>query len=164
MARSKVPEYPQATCDFYKSNGGDYRVYNDLPSMCRQEFAEECDINTIMARYERTGVMPAINGAPQFYADFTEIPGDLMSTLERFDEAERAFMQLPAVVRREFENNPHHFVEYAQDPANVDQMRAWGLAKPAAAPARPAPAPAIAAAIVGAPPLASPPGEAPKPV
>lgn len=149
--------------DFYKTNGGDYRVFNTEPSRTRQEFAEECDINTLMARYERTGVLPANPVGEPFYADFTAVPGDLMETLRLFDDAQKAFMTLPAVVRKEFENNPHYFTEFAADPANLDQMREWGLAPPApvevlqpvsSAPSAAAPAPGSSAAPSSAAPSA----------
>lgn len=98
--------------------------------MARQEFADECDINVLMSRYERTGVLNHYNaGAPQ-YLDVTDVP-DLARSFEILDAAETAFMRLPATVRREFGNDPIRFVEYASDPANVGRMREWGLAAPA---------------------------------
>lgn len=142
MVKKVEVEFPQASHDFYKTNGGDYRVFSEGLSLTRQEFAEECDINAIMARYEKTGALPSnIPGEP-FYADFTQIPDDLLSSLKLFDDAERAFMTLPAVVRKEFDNDPHAFVAFASDPLNVAQMRSWGLMKPLPEPAPAAPSPA----------------------
>lgn len=100
-------------------------------SLTRQEFADECDINILMARYEKAGVFPAPQVAPQ-YLDLTDLPSDLMSYMDVMEQAELAFMSLPAVVRREFENDKVRFVEFAADPGNLDQMRAWGLAPPLA--------------------------------
>lgn len=59
----------RATNDFYKTNGLDTRFYCEGPSMCRQEFAEECDINAIMERYQTVGVLPANNPNPPVYVD-----------------------------------------------------------------------------------------------
>lgn len=154
---SKKSGGPLALNDFYKSNGGEYVVYNDGPSLTRQEFAEECDVNSIMARYERTGALPANHIGEPFYADFTQIPDDLMQSLRMFSEAEKAFMMLPASVRREFDNDPHAFVGFATDPNNLGQMREWGLAPPAAAPgAPPAGAASASAASAESPSPASP--------
>lgn len=119
--------FPQATHDFYKTNGGDYAFHTTGPSLTRQEFADECDINSIMARYETTGALPANNVEP-VYVDWTDMPQDLMGSMQRLDEASRAFMTLPAKVRREFDNNAHVFVDFAMDPNNLEQMREWGLA------------------------------------
>lgn len=120
-------EFPQAYHDFYKTNGGEYDTHTPGPSLTRQEFADECDINVIMARYEKTGQLPANNAEPM-YVDFTSVPTNLMDTMRFMDEAQAAFMTLPAKVRKEFDNDPAMFVDFAGDPENLDQMRAWGLA------------------------------------
>lgn len=129
----------------------DTALYNTEPSLTRQEFSEECDINTIMARYEQTGVVSHVNPREPMYVDFTVLPADLAGTLAQLKLGEDAFMSLPAVVRREFDNNAIDFVAFASDPANLEQMREWGLAPPAE-PAAPAPsAPPVAAPAPPAP-------------
>jgi hypothetical protein len=130
--------YPQATYDFYKSNGSDTVVFNREPSLTRQEFAEECDINTLMKRYEGHGqtinyllAQPAQGG---MYLDFAELPQDLMGYMQFMDKAKVAFMTLPAIVRKEFDNDPIMFCDFASDPENLEQMRAWDLAPKAKIP------------------------------
>lgn len=100
------------------------------PSLTRQEFADECDINVLMAQYEKTGVINHFNSAEPKYYDLTEMPDTLMGSLEHMKNAEEAFMRLPAHVRREFQNDPLDFVIYATDPNNIGQLREWGLAAP----------------------------------
>lgn len=97
--------------------------------MARQEFAEECDINVLMARYERTGVLNHYSTREPQYLDVTEVP-DLQSALQYMQDAQAAFMRLPAVVRKEFDNDAVRFVEYASDPSNLSTLREWGLAAP----------------------------------
>lgn len=136
--------FPQASHDFHAYNNSETTVYNDEPSLTRQEFAEECDINSLMKRYEGhaiggPGNMPA---QEPLYFDFAEMPQDLMGYLEFMDEAQANFMRLPAVVRKEFDNSAIEFVAFASDPGNIDAMREWGLAaprKPAEPPAAPLP-------------------------
>lgn len=115
--------------DFYKSSGvrGDFDSFE--PSLTRQEFAEECDINTIMERYEKTGAISHVNRAEPVYLDTTLYPG-LQASMDAFREAGVAFNALPAVVRREFDNDPQKFVEFAVNPENLGRMREWGLAAP----------------------------------
>jgi hypothetical protein len=146
--------------DFVKGNGESFVTVTVGPSLTRQEFAEECDINTIMKRYDAAGGLNGLGLAPGVeprYVDFSEMPQDLMGFMQMQHEAEAAFMQLPAQVRREFDNDPIMFCDFAADPANLDQMRIWGLAKPApkaeSPPAanEPAPAPASPAPAQGAP-------------
>lgn len=130
-----------ASQDFYKTNGLSrlvHEVYTPGPSMTRQEFAAECDINTIMKRYENTGA--SINGLsrhpdiPAMYVDFTQMPGSLMEYQQFMSDAAASFMSLPAVVRKQFDNDPIAFCDYASDPGNLDQMRDWGLAPKPEAP------------------------------
>lgn len=112
------------------------RVPADIggPSLTRQEFTEECDVNALMARYEKSGVwpMPPPNAEPR-YLDLTEVP-DFRSAMDMLRDAEAAFMTLPAKVRREFDNDPRAFVDFAQNPDNLAKMREWGLAAPEVVP------------------------------
>jgi phage internal scaffolding protein len=147
----------KADTDWYKTSG----VRGDLdrfePSLTRQEFAEECDINTIMARYEASGVISHVNRATPMYLDTTDYP-DLQGAMDQFREASLAFKALPAVVRREFDNDPQLFVDFASDPANLPRMREWGLAAPEKAPPEP-----MAVRVVPEPGSAPPSGGAPPP-
>lgn len=113
------------------------------PSLTRQEFAEECDINTLMDRYEKSGVISHVNRAQPKYFDMTVMP-DLREALDMMRDASIAFSSLPAKVRREFDNDPQQFVDYAQNPENIDRMREWGLAPPP-----PVEAPPMKVSIVG---------------
>jgi len=45
-------------------------------SKTHQAHAESCDVNNIISRYERTGVLPPARSVPQ-YADVTGLQGDL---------------------------------------------------------------------------------------
>lgn len=106
------------------------------PSKTRQEFADECDVNRIMARYDATGEFPFKEPSAPVYYDFVGMP-DLQGALSQLYDAEEAFMRLPAIVRKEFDNDPVRFVEFAQDGANIARMREWGLAPPEKAPDAP---------------------------
>lgn len=102
----------------------------DGPSKTRQEFADECDINSIMRRYEATGIISHVDPREPMYLDLAglEVP-DLATALNVLKVAEEGFMSLPANVRREFGDDVHEFVAFAENPANLDKMREWGLAK-----------------------------------
>lgn len=103
---------------------------SDLPSLTRQEFADECDINKLMAQYEKTGILPAnINPGEPRYLDVSDVP-DLMLAHSILNEATAAFMSLPATVRRDFDNDPVKFIAFAEDDKNVEKMREWKLAPP----------------------------------
>jgi len=98
------------------------------PSLTDQSQAADADINTIMARYEKTGTLPDYGQSPM-YGDFSDMP-TFMEAQEVLRRGSEAFAALPSRVRAEFDNDPAQFVAFASDPGNVDQMRIWGLAKP----------------------------------
>ncbi|QCQ84594.1 internal scaffolding protein [Blackfly microvirus SF02] len=100
-----------------------------LPSLTRQEFKDECDINIFMDRYQK-GVIGMPAPREPLYVDLTSAPRDLMEAHDIMMAATRSFMSLPAVVRREFDNDAFKFVDFAANPENVAKMREWGLAEP----------------------------------
>lgn len=145
--------------DFLTLRGPDPQADVDWgPSLTRQEFKDECDINVLMERYEATGVPPPINQGVAQYLDLTAMPADYMSAMALLQEAEIAFMKLPATVRREFDNDPRQFVDFASDPENLSQMQTWGLAPPTPS-SEPAPSPAPAPGPAKGLPASDPPGE-----
>ena len=123
------------------------------PSMAEQHFKEECDINNIVQRYQETGVLPQGNREPLF-GDFAEYPQDLQSSQAYFDKAGEAFMQLPATLRKEFDNSPVKLLEFLHDERNRDRAVSLGLINPPAeqvvhqAQAAPAATPAASSQVV----------------
>nr|AVQ10205.1 minor capsid protein [Gokushovirinae environmental samples] len=108
------------------------------PSLTAQEFVDECDLNKIMERYDKgIEIDPRMKRLDPLYVDFTAMPSDLQSAMNMVMDADEAFMRLPALVRKEFDNDPLRFVEYAQDGSNLEQLRKWGLAEPEKAPEPP---------------------------
>ena len=99
------------------------------PSMTEQHFKDECDINHIVSRYEATGVMPSGSNPPLF-GDFEKFPTDLLSSRQFFDEAESRFMELPAAVRKEFNNSPLELLAALQDSSNRQRFIDLGLIDP----------------------------------
>lgn len=51
-----------------------FGVANDEPSLTRQEFAEECDINTLMAKYDKVGFPMHMSRGPGQYLDVSDVP------------------------------------------------------------------------------------------
>lgn len=99
------------------------------PSLTKQEFANECDINNILADYKMTGQIRHINekAAQGMYADLP-VAQDFQEALNLVMDAERSFASLPSHVRSRFGNNPEQFLAFLQDPANQDEAIKLGLA------------------------------------
>lgn len=96
-------------------------------SMVQQQFAEETNINNIMAKYQKTGLLTHVARYAGTYGDFSGVP-DYKEGLERIMAAEDMFMSLPATIRDRFNNDPANFIEFATDASNIDEMRKLGLA------------------------------------
>ncbi len=97
-------------------------------SRTRQSEAAACNINNIMARYEKTGVLP-LQGREGFFADVSEM-GDYRQAMDQVERGQQAFMLLPAGVRARFANDAAQFLDFVSDPANRDEMREMGLLEP----------------------------------
>jgi len=95
------------------------------PSLTKQSFRDECDINNILRKFNVTGELPVGSFQPQ-YGDFSGIT-DYQSALNAVMAAQDSFLALPAKVRAKFDNDPALFVEFASDEANKDEMKALGL-------------------------------------
>lgn len=109
--------------------------------LTKQFGRDETDINKIIARFEKTGQLAAMNQGQPFYGDVSEFTG-LHDAIIKVQEANDLFMAYPASVRERFDNDPVKFVEFFEDPANLDEAVKLGLALPRpveAAEAPPAP-------------------------
>lgn len=92
----------------------------------QQHDAADCDINRIMDRYIRDGVLEHVKEYGAQYGDFTNVP-DYATCLRMVDEAEECFAALPAKVRQKFDNDPGAFLDFVSDPSNRDEMALLGL-------------------------------------
>lgn len=99
------------------------------PTMAQQQFREECDINTIMERFGRTGEVIAPARLPQ-YGDFDGI-SDYHSAVNAIVAAQQSFMDLPAKLRARFGNDPAEFVEFCMNDKNREEAIRLGLVEAA---------------------------------
>lgn len=114
------------------SHSTDYSVSfpTDSP-VTKQSFGPECDINTIMARYQSTGEMPVINQVAPQYLDLDQT--DFQSAMEVVAGAQSLFAELPSSIRTRFNNDPGQFLAFTSNPANRAEMVELGMFKPEAA-------------------------------
>lgn len=99
--------------------------FEGVDSLTRQSFADECDINKIMSRYLRTGIVPGVVGSGR-YADVSDV-GDYLEAQLVIDNARFLFEQLPARVRERFNNRPMDMVEFVTQPGNREEAVKLGL-------------------------------------
>lgn len=122
---------------------------DDEKILTKQSFEEESNINIIMARYVKTGMLDHLN---QYGGDYGNFIGfqDYHTSMNLILDAGQAFMALPAQTRAKFGNDPQTFLAFVQDPDNLEEMREMGLAHKASKTAdqaennvQPPPAPAV---------------------
>lgn len=98
-------------------------------SRTKQSFKEEVNINRIVARWQKQGVLPPVNARRPRFGDFTEA-ADFRSMMEAVHAAEASFASLPAAVRKRVDNDPAAFVEFYMDPASEGELLEMGLIGP----------------------------------
>ena len=99
-------------------------------SLTQQQFKEESDINTIVDRFLKSGVLPTAASMPQ-YVDYEGV-FDFQSAMNVVRQADENFMRLDAKVRARFNNSPQAFLEFFANPDNAEEAVRLGLAIPKA--------------------------------
>lgn len=99
--------------------------------LTKQAPSKSCDINYIVAQYQKTGVLP-INIRPRVpvYADVSEF-ADYHTAMNLICKANDMFAALPVLVRERFDNDPGKMVAFLEDARNLDEARKLGLVEPA---------------------------------
>lgn len=94
----------------------------------QQHFRQEANINSIMAKYARTGILvepgKTMRSAPQF-GIFEQF--DFQEAQNKVCQAKEAFMALPARIRARFSNNPAQLLDFISDESNRAEALALGI-------------------------------------
>lgn len=97
------------------------------PSLTKQSSRDECNINLIMAKYAKTGVLEHLNEHKGDYGDFADA-GTFLESQIIIQEASEMFQSIPSEIRKEFDNDPAKFLDFVQNPENLEEMVEMGLA------------------------------------
>lgn len=98
-----------------------------LESLTRQEHKDECDINSILARYERTGDLPPSRPGAFVHCTATSY----QESLQIVSEANDLFSRLPARVREMYGNSPALFLDAfdRKDPELAAAAEKYGMTR-----------------------------------
>lgn len=92
----------------------------------KQSFKDECDINNIMKKFNKTGQLPdMIKKDPQF-GDFSQAAA-FQEAQHTVIHAVEQFQALPSRVRERFHNDPERFLSWVHSEASEKEMRDMGL-------------------------------------
>ena len=100
-----------------------YQTFFDLekdPDRAKQAFKDQCDINRILDKAKKTGVLSHVNKYEQHYGDFADF--DFEEAQIKLANAKSIFYDLEANVGAEFGNKPEAFFAYVNDPANAGDL------------------------------------------
>lgn len=104
----------------------------------QRHMKDEVDVNNIMRKYQKTGLVNHVNRYQGNYGNFTNMP-TFHEAYQKVLDAKEMFLTLPSTIREKFANDPGLFLEYVDDPENAEGMKELGLI-PAGGPS-PEPAP-----------------------
>ncbi|AXH73102.1 MAG: internal scaffolding protein [Microviridae sp.] len=91
----------------------------------KQSFKDECDINTLMRRYQSTGEIPQMDTRTPQFLDATGY--DYQQHMTFIAEANSLFQDLPSAIRNQFANDPAKFLDFTADDRNRVKMAEMGL-------------------------------------
>jgi len=103
------------------------QFYSEQPSRTHQSMKDECDINRIMLKWQKTGVIEHANTYEGSYGDFSAITGDYHEHMNIVLAANEMFETLPSTVRKKFQNDPGQFLDFVSDDSNREEMISLGL-------------------------------------
>ncbi len=97
-------------------------------SLTKQSESASCDINKIMSKYLKTGLIShGVQYAGEYgFADSV----DFHSAMNTVRKAEQMFADLPAQARERFGNDPGSFLDFCGDEDNREEMFELGLMDP----------------------------------
>lgn len=102
---------------------------SDLESKVQEQFADACQTDTIIRKYNMMGVNPFIASGSSQYLDTTQIP-DFVCAQNAQIKVKEYFEGLPADIRLQFNNDAMEFAEIVSDPRNADYLREIGVLAP----------------------------------
>ncbi len=91
----------------------------------KQAMQAECDINNIMAKYQRTGMIDFVNKHAAHYGDCTAI--DFQKSMQTVITMREMFSELTSSVRKRFDNDPEKFLNFMENAENRQEAIQLGL-------------------------------------
>lgn len=104
-------------------------IYIEGQGRTHQSFKDECDINIIMSRYQKTGVLP--ENLNQREAQFLDVSAvEFQSAMQLVAGAQSLFEQMPSAIRERFQNDPAQLLAFTDDEKNLQEAAQMGLLSP----------------------------------
>lgn len=95
-------------------------------TMTKQHHKNECDINKIMDKFQKTGATSHVSTHEAKYYENTDL--DYQTAVNIVTDSQRMFNDLPSSLRNKFQNDPAKFLRFVQNPENEAELIKLGLA------------------------------------
>jgi phage internal scaffolding protein len=93
--------------------------------LTEQSHKKETDMNYILREYTRTGLVRHAKNNEGKYDDIAV--QDFQEAMITVANAKTMFEELPAAIRKRFNQNPAEFLGFVQNPANLNEMQKMGI-------------------------------------
>lgn len=89
--------------------------------MTEQHHKQSCDINTIVAKYLKTGLLDHVKRYEGTYGDVTG--ADFKSAQDLIAQQKSTFNDLPAAVRAKFDNDPTQYLDMVMTDEGINELK-----------------------------------------
>lgn len=92
-----------------------------------QAHKDRCDVNKIMRKYDKSGLITHVS---KFEAEFGDTTGiEFKSMMDKISSAQSSFNELPSAIRTRFDNEAYKLLQFMDDPNNRDEAIKLGLVR-----------------------------------
>lgn len=92
----------------------------------QQQHKDDCDINSIMRRFQKTGAIDHVSRHQPMYGEVS--PMDYHESMNIITRAQQMFDDLPSSLRRRFNGDPSELLAFVQNADNAEEAEELGLA------------------------------------
>jgi len=117
VSRQEMREFCRQKC---KRDKDGKKIY-----LTEQANKNECDVNKIVKKYDKTGLISHISKISAVYGDVAVL--DYKKAQDVLCDAKSKFEALPSEIRKKFGNTPHRFYDFIQNGQNRDEAIKLGL-------------------------------------
>lgn len=96
------------------------------PTRTKQADKDRCDINKIVAKYNRTGMLEHVNKNAPFFGDVAQL-GDYQEAMNVVVRANELFAGMSSSVRERFHNDPNEMIEFLSKEENKAEAIKLGM-------------------------------------
>jgi len=97
----------------------------NLVYITEQAHKEQCDVNKIITKYDKHGVIQHVSNFEAQYGDVSGV--EFKKAQDQVIYAQKLFDQLPSYLRKRFENSPQKLLSFMDNPDNREEAINLGM-------------------------------------